>query len=54
MIECNVCGIETEDYFECEDCGEPTCFSCGDGDMCNKCIGDEVFLANVLDSEGEM
>lgn len=53
MPECHVCGVESEDGFFCNDCGEWTCNSCGDGDLCNLCIGDEVFLLDILDLEEE-
>jgi len=56
MPECHVCGEETdaETGFVCNDCGEFTCNMCGDGDLCDLCIGDEVFLADILDLEGEI
>jgi len=49
MPECHICGIETnaEDGFVCNDCGEFTCNSCGDGDLCDLCMGDELFLLDI-------
>lgn len=51
MPECHMCGLEEpeEDGFYCNDCGEFTCNSCGDGDLCELCIGDEVFFLDILD-----
>ena len=56
MQECHACGEETdaEDGFVCNDCGLWTCNMCGDGDLCNLCVGDEVFIADILDLEGEI
>ena len=53
MAECHVCGrqVEEDEQFKCNDCGEITCNSCGDGDLCNLCIEDEVFMADILDLE---
>ena len=55
LKECHICGIEVheDEGFEGSDCGLFTCFGCGDNDMCNLCLGDEVFLADILDLEGE-
>jgi hypothetical protein len=55
MRSCRICGIEVseDEGFECSDCGEFTCLGCGDSDTCNLCIGDEVFLLDILDSEEE-
>ena len=52
-LKCHVCGVEIEEDegYRCSDCGEFTCNSCGDGDLCNLCIGDEVFLLDVLGLE---
>lgn len=54
MAECHVCGQETDadDGLIRNDFGEFTCNSCGDGDLCNLCIGDEVFLLDILNLEG--
>lgn len=55
MPECVVChgDFEEDEGFRCNDCGEFCCNSCGDGDLCNLCLGDEVFLLDILDLEGE-
>lgn len=55
MPEYRIFGLEVpeEDGFYCNDCGEFTCNSCDDGDLCNLCIGDEVFLLDILDLEGQ-
>ena len=55
MPSCHVCGLELEEDegFFCSDCGEFICFGCGDSDMCNECLGDELFIADILDLEGE-
>jgi len=45
--------IEEDESFECFDCGEFACLRYEDSDMCNLCIGDEVFLLDILDPEGE-
>ena len=53
--KCHVCGeeIEEDEGYRCSDCGERICDSplCGDGDMCSLCIGDEIFLADILGFE---
>ena len=51
--ECHVCGAKEkeESGFTCNDCGEFTCNLCGDGDLCNLCIGDELFIGDILDLE---
>jgi hypothetical protein len=48
---CHICGLEVpeEDVFYCSDCGEFTCNSCGDGDLCDHCLDDEVFFLGILD-----
>lgn len=55
LVVCHVCGatIPKSESFECGDCGEPTCDKalCGDGVLCSLCIGDEVFIADILDLE---
>lgn len=55
MPECHICRkeMDAEDGFVCNDCGLWTCNSCGDGDLCGYCIGDEVFLADILGFEEE-
>ena len=49
MAECHVCGEQTDDFYLCEDCGEPICqkASCGDGIYCIECLGDDIFLAEI-------
>lgn len=51
--ECHVCGkeISEDEGFTCNDCGEFVCNSCGDGDLCNMCIEDELFIADILGFE---
>lgn len=47
MQECHLCHDEIEDPeegFKCQDCGEWTCLNCGDGELCNECIGEEAIL----------
>ena len=38
MPECHICGLEVpkEDGFYCSDCGEFTCNSCGNGNLCDE------------------
>ena len=52
---CHVCSQEVpeDEGYYCSDCGEFTCSSCGDGDLCSECLEDEVWLADVLDLEDE-
>ena len=54
-LACHVCGIEVgeNEAFICSDCGELTCPSCGDSDLCSECVEDEVWLADVLEFEDE-
>ena len=47
MPSCNICGREVSEGFECVQCGKFTCFSCGDSSMCNHCLDEDVFLAEV-------
>lgn len=58
LVTCHVCGatIPKSEAFKCEDCGEWTCQKplCGDGILCSLCIGDEVFMADILDLTGDM
>lgn len=53
LKECHICGAETEedDGFVCSDCGNFTCNGCGDSDLCSYCVGDELFIADILDLE---
>lgn len=55
MAECHVCGEQTDDFYLCEDCGEPICqkASCGDGIYCIECLGDDIFLAEIQKSYNE-
>ena len=48
--ECHICALEVskEDGFYCSDCGEFTCNSCGDGNLCDECLDDEVFFLDIL------
>ena len=49
--ECHICGLEVpkEDCYYCGDCGEFTCNSCGDGDLCELCLEDEAFFLGIMD-----
>ena len=51
MPESHICCLEVpeEDGYYCSDCGEFTCNSCGDGDLCELCLGDEDFFLGILD-----
>ena len=53
LKDCHVCNLECKGDrgFFYSDCGEFTCNLCGDRDLCNWCLGDEIFLADILDLE---
>ena len=48
---CHICYLEckADSGFSCSDCGEFTCDACGDGELCDECLDDELFLADILD-----
>jgi hypothetical protein len=42
--ECTVCGEKgtEEQFFTCQECGEPACHECGDGLLCDNCIAEDA------------
>ena len=47
MPSCHMCGLEADEGFKCIQCGEFTCFSCGDSSLCNNCLDEDVFLVEI-------